>query len=200
VAPQNLFQGNSIEVSEELLKSELGSHFAIIYPDLITLREMYSHYIKSVLSKGNEIVMILPFLETVYNVRRILSENSANINVRRYEREQVLLIMDSLKGYFGSPDGLLPFLNQTVTYAHKVGKDGLSVLGDVGSFFYCNKKDRLLEYESTLSSKYRKMNYMKGFCMYNEQDFSRRLDEEERQRLFKHHTRTMNLLSPLRAA
>ena len=200
MVPKNIFQGNPTEVSEELIKSEFPSHFAIIYPDLITLREMYSHYIKSVLSKGNEIVMILPFLETVYNVRRILSEDSANINVRRYEKEQVLLIMDSLKGYFGSPDGLLPFLNQTVAYASKVGKNGLSVLGDVGSFFYCNKKDGLLEYESSLSFKYRKMNYMKGFCMYSEQDFSRRLDEEERQRLLRHHTRTMNLLSPLNTA
>jgi MEDS: MEthanogen/methylotroph, DcmR Sensory domain len=197
VVSKNLFQGNSTEVSEELLKSEFGSHFAIIYPDLITLREMYSHYIKSVLSKGNEIVMILPFLETVYNVRRILSENSANINVSRYEKEQLLLIMDSLKGFFSSPDGLLPFLSQTVAYVSKVGKNGLSVLGDVGSFFYSDKKDGLLEYESTLSSKYRKMNYMKGFCMYSEQDFSRRLDEDEQQRLIRYHTRTMKLLSPL---
>ena len=200
MASKNIFQGNPTEVSEELIKSEFGSHFAIIYPDLLTLREMYSQYIKSVLSKGNEIVMILPFLETVANVRRILSENSANINVSKYEKEQVLLIMDSLKGYFGSPDGLLPLLNQTVAYANKEGRAGLSALGDVGSFFYCNKRDRLLEYESTLSSKYRKMNYMKGICMYNEQDFNRRLDEEERQRLLKHHTRTMYLLSPLNEA
>jgi MEDS: MEthanogen/methylotroph, DcmR Sensory domain len=200
VVPKDIFQGNSTEVSEELIKSDFGSHFAIIYPDLITLREMYSHYIKSVLSKGNEIVMVLPFLETVYNVRRILSENSANINVSRYEKEQLLLIMDSLKGFFGSPDGLLPFLNQTVAYASKIGKNGLSVLGDVGSFFYSNEKDGLLEYESTLSSKYRKMNYMKGFCMYSEQDFSRRLDEDEQQRLIRYHTRTMKLLSPLNGA
>jgi MEDS: MEthanogen/methylotroph, DcmR Sensory domain len=200
VVPKDIFQGNSTEVSEELIKSEFGSHFAIIYPDLVTLREMYSHYIKSVLSKGNEIVMVLPFLETVYNVRRILSENSANINVSRYEKEQLLLIMDSLKGFFGSPDGLLPFLNQTVAYASKIGKNGLSVLGDVGSFFYSNKKDGLLEYESTLSSTYRKMNYMKGFCMYSEQDFSRRLDEDEQQRLIRYHSRTMKLLSPLNGA
>jgi hypothetical protein len=200
VASKNIFEGNPVEVSEELLKSAYGSHIAIIYPDLPTLREMYSQYIKSVLSNGNEIVMILPFLETVDNVRRILSEDSANINVRRYEKEQVLLILDSLKGYFGSPDGLLPFLNQTVAYANKAGKDGLSVLGDVGSFFYCNKKDGLLDYESMLSSKYRKMNYLKGFCMYNEQNYNKRLDEEERQRLLKHHIRTMNLLSPLNTA
>jgi MEDS: MEthanogen/methylotroph, DcmR Sensory domain len=197
---KNISQGNATEVSEELIKSEFGSHFAIIYPDLITLREMYSHYIKSVLSKGNEIVMILPFLETVHNVRRILSEDSANINVRRYEKEQVLLIMDSLNGYFGLLGGLLPFLIQTLAYASKVGKNGLSVLGDVGSFFYRNKKDKLLEYESTLSSKYKKMNYMKGFCMYSEQDFSKRLDEEERQRLFRYHTRTMKLLCPSNTA
>jgi hypothetical protein len=106
------------------------------------------------------------------------------------------LIMDSLKGYFDSPDGLLPLLNQTVAYANKVGKDGLSALGDMGSFFYRNKKDRLLEYESTLSSKYGKMNYMKGFCLYNEQDYSKRLDEEERQRLLRHHTKALSLLSP----
>ena len=73
---------------------------------------MCSQYIKIVLSNGNEIVMILPFLETVYNVRRILTENSTNINVRKYEKEQLLLILDSLKGYFGSPVGLMPFLSK----------------------------------------------------------------------------------------
>jgi hypothetical protein len=88
VASKNIFQGKSAEVSEELMKSAFGSHFEIIYPDLPTLREMYSQYIKIVLSNGNEIVMILPFLETVYNVRRILTENSANIIVRKYEKEQ----------------------------------------------------------------------------------------------------------------
>ena len=109
MASKNIFQGNPAEVSEELMKSAFGLHFAIIYPDLPTLREMYSQYIKIVLSNGNETVMILPFLD---NVRRILTENSANINVRKYEKEQLLLIVDSLKGYFGSPVGLMPFLSK----------------------------------------------------------------------------------------
>ncbi len=95
-----------------LLKISFKGHFAIIYPNLPTLREICSQYIKIVLSNGNEIVMILPFLETVYNVRRILTENSTNINVRKYEKEQLLLIPDSLKGYFGSPVGLMPFLSK----------------------------------------------------------------------------------------
>jgi hypothetical protein len=94
VASKNISQGNPAEVSEELIKSAYGSHIAIIYTDLSNLREMYSQYIKIVLSNRNEIVMILPFLETVYNVRRLLTENSANINVRKYEKEQLLLIVD----------------------------------------------------------------------------------------------------------
>jgi hypothetical protein len=56
---------------------------------------MYSHYIKAAL-KNNEIVVILPFYETVNNVRCILSEDSACIDVRKYEKEQSLLIIDSL--------------------------------------------------------------------------------------------------------
>ena len=42
----------------------------------------------------------------------MLTENSTNINVRKYEKEQLLLILDSLKGYFGSPVGLMPFLSK----------------------------------------------------------------------------------------
>jgi hypothetical protein len=104
--------------------------------------------------------------------------------------------VDSLKGYFGSPVGLMPFLSQTVEYASKLGKNGLSVLGDMGSFFYYNKKDGLLDYEMTLSSKYKNMNYMKGFCMYNGHDFDKRFNEEERQRLLVHHVKTLKLLPP----
>jgi hypothetical protein len=90
---------------------------------------MYSHYIKAAL-KNNEIVVILPFYETVNNVRCILSEDSACIDVRKYEKEQSLLIIDSLKGYFGSQDGLIPFVKKIVQFAKASGRDGVSVIGD----------------------------------------------------------------------
>ena len=115
ITRETAFRGHALEVSQELKKSAFGVHFLVIYPDLSTLREMYSYYVKSALSDdGNEIVLVLPFLETVDNVRRILSENSANIDVRKYEKEQSLLIMDSLKSYFGLQNGLMPFVGQTV--------------------------------------------------------------------------------------
>ena len=73
-------------------------------------------------------------------MRRILSENDANIDVRKHEKEQSLLIMDSLRGYFGSQDGLMLFVKQTVEYAKNSSKGGVSVLGDMGSFFIMRKK------------------------------------------------------------
>jgi hypothetical protein len=116
------------------------------YIRIYWLRELYSFYTRCALS-DNEIVLILPFLETADTVRRMLSGDSANIDVRKYEKEQSLLIIDSLKGYFGLQGGLMPFLIQTADFAKKSEKRILSVLSDMGSFFYYDKKDDLLQYE-----------------------------------------------------
>ncbi|HZA69484.1 MAG TPA: hypothetical protein VE548_07265 [Nitrososphaeraceae archaeon] len=77
--------------------------------DLQTLREMYSRYTKYALYDGNEIVVILPFYETAEAVRRVLSEDDAWIDVRKCEKEQALLIIDSLQGF---KDGLMLFVLQ----------------------------------------------------------------------------------------
>jgi DcmR-like sensory protein len=189
---ENIFRGHAVEVSAELRKSAVGAHALVLYPDLLTLRELYSFYARSALA-DSEIVLILPYLETVGNVKRILSEDSANIDVGKYEKEQSLLIMDSLKGYFGLQEGLIPFLIQTADFAKKSGKS-LSVLSDMGSFFYYDKKDDLLQYEMSLPSKYEKMN-LKGFCAYHQRDFDKRFSEKERQELINHHGKALMLLS-----
>ena len=189
---KNIFRGHAAEISEELRNSSLGTHALVLYPDLLTLRELYSFYARSALG-DSEIFLFLPYLETVANVKRVLSEDSANIDVRKYEKEQSLLIMDSLKGYFGLQEGLIPFLLQTADFAKKSGKS-LSVLSDMGSFFYYNKKDDLLQYEMSLPSRYERMN-LKGFCAYNLRDFDVRFSDKERQDLIKHHGKTLMLLS-----
>ena len=187
---QTTFQAFAEEISKELRESEIGSHFLIQYPDLPTLREMYSHYIKSAVPDDNEIVVILPFYETTDNVRRVLAEDSACMDVRKYEKEQRLLIMDSLRGYFGSTEGLMPFVKQTVEYAKNSGRENVSVLGDMGSFFYYKKKDDLIGWEMELPRKF-DMN-LKGLCLYHERDFAR-LSEAEKQQLLKHHNKILQL-------
>jgi hypothetical protein len=39
---------------------------------------------------------------------------------------------------------IIPFVIQTIAYANTSGKSGLSVLADMGSFFYYDKKDDLM--------------------------------------------------------
>ena len=193
---KRVFSSDAVETSQELHESEFGAHFLVVYPDLVTFRETYSQYVKEAM-KDNEIVIILPFYETVNDVRRIMSEDGLGISVRRYEREQSLLIMDSLKAYFGLKFGLIPFLNQTVEYAKKSGKDGVTVIGDMGSFFYSqNANSNLLQYEMTLPEVFEDMN-LKGFCFYHRRDFNGRLTEQEKKILLEHHGKTKYLLPSL---
>jgi hypothetical protein len=103
------------------------------------------------------------------------------------------LIMDSLKTYFGLQNGLIPFVRQTIEYANTSGKSGLSVLADMGSFFYYDKKDDLLQYEIALPFKYKNMN-LKVFCVYHKLDFDRRLTDKARQVLIEEHGKTLILL------
>jgi hypothetical protein len=95
-------------------ESSPGSHCLMVYPELMALRGVYSHYTKMQLEQGNEIILILPYYENTEMVRLILSgetihyENGNNpfgysgIDVNKYEKEGSLIIMDSLEGYFPS--------------------------------------------------------------------------------------------------
>ena len=195
ITSKNIRQGKIEDILNELTKTDLGAHYLVIYPDLITLRELYSHYIKTALYDKNEIVIVLPFYETADTVRKILTEDGANIDVRKYEREQSLVIIDSLKGYFGSQEGLMPFVKQTMDYAKTVGKSGVAVFADLGSFFYYGTtKGFILEYEKSLPSIYNGTN-LKGFCLYHEKDFGARLTGHQQNELQKHHGKSLIVIS-----
>ena len=83
-----------------LKDTSLGAHYLIVYPDLATLRKVYSHYIDSALNEKNEAVIVLPFFETTDNVRRVLKQSEFDIDVTKHEKQRSLLVTDSLKGYF----------------------------------------------------------------------------------------------------
>ena len=122
---ENLITGSNNEILDHLFHAEYGTHSILVYPNIETLRETYSRYVKMQLEDNNEIVLILPYYETANNVRKILSEgfvnniadgndsvvvvaavngtkNNSIIDVEKYEKEGSLIIMDSVRGYFGS--------------------------------------------------------------------------------------------------
>ena len=132
---------------------------------------------------------MLPFFETTDAVRRALRESEFDIDVTKHEKQQSLLDMDSLKGYLGSPEGVTQIIKRAVEDAKISGKNGVSVFGDLGSFFYHHKDNDLMDYELSLPSKYD--DNLKTFCLYNKREFDLRLTEQQRQKLLEHHGKNM---------
>ena len=190
----------SIAIFEEIRLAEYGVHYLVVYPDMITLRRIYSGYIKAQLEDNNEIVLILPYYETTEMVRSVLSGKNKNnqsniIDVRRYEKQGSLVIIDSVKAYFGSDIDLMSFLARLVKQAQSSGKSGIYVIADLASFYYYDRIDKIIEYEMSLPTKYDDEMKLKGFCFYHQEDFDKRLSKEQKQKLLEHHGKSLMLVT-----
>lgn len=180
---RKVIRGNHIHILRQLEKATYGSHYIVVYPDLDTLREIYSAYAKAhIVENNDEIVIILPYYETTDTVRRVLSENSACIDVRKYEKENSLLIINSFKAYFRSSVNIMTFFKSLVKRAQQLGKNGVGVFGDIGSIAH------LINYETSLPPKFDIK--LKGFCCYNMADYNR-LTEMQKQKLLDQHSKEL---------
>ena len=190
---ENLISDNSNDVLKQLRQAEFGAHYIIVYYDMMTLRQIYSGYIKAQLEDNNEIVLILPYYETTEGVRRILSGENNNgigdsiIDIRKHEKEGSLIIIDSVKAYFGSDTDLMSFIGKLSRQAQNSGKSGVSVIADLASFYFHNGIDKLIDYEMSLPTKYDDQMKLKGFCFYHQEDFDKRLSKDQKQKLLEHH-------------
>jgi hypothetical protein len=179
----------------QLRQAEMGCHYLVVYPNTPTLRKIYSSYTKSQLEDNNELVVILPYYETTYAVRSILSQT---IDVRKCVKEGSLLIIDSLQAYFYSGLGLTSFAKRLVEHAINSGMSGVSILADMGSFYLFNNDinnnnnthSLLLEYESSLPLRFKDIK-LKGFCLYHQEDFDNRFIVSEKEELLEHHYKNL---------
>ncbi|WP_458746489.1 MEDS domain-containing protein [Candidatus Nitrosocosmicus sp. T] len=176
---------NARDAAETISQSEYGLHCLLIYRDLTTLREFYSNYIQKQI-KDNELVQILPFYETENSVREILYKNmTVNLDIINQE-EKSLIIVDSLRGYLDHDDveSIWRNIEESVKYAGELGKKGISILGDAGSFLFKHKIQYLLDYESYLPLKFD--TNLKGICMYHQKDFSK-ISKDMQQKILDSH-------------
>ncbi len=192
--------GNSSDVLKQLRQAESGAHYIIVYYDLMTLRQIYAGYIKTQLEDNNELVLILPYYETTETVRSILSENHSSnegsvFDVSKYEKEGSLMIIDAAEAYFSSDTDLMSFVEKLAKQAQSSGKEGISVIADLASFYHFNRIDKLIEYEMSLPSKYDDKMKLKGFCFYHQEDFDRRLSKEAKQNLLEHHDKALIIVN-----
>ena len=177
-------RGDVAEIAQKLEQIESGGHVVLVYPNLETLREIYSHYCRTAL-ENNELVLLLTYYETADSVRHTLT--MVGIDVKRYEKERALMIIEDItKTYFGSGQDFLFFLNILNKQQEKRGKNGISVIADMGIFYHFNNndKDALFRFERSLPAKFDIR--LKRFCYYHIRDFDR-LEEKEKQDLLEHH-------------
>jgi|SRR6187200_1503104 hypothetical protein len=79
---------------DHINQAEHGAHYIIIYPDLDTLRDLYSNYVHKRIEQNNEIVLINPFYETTDAVRQVLSEKYSHGMKYRYQQNMICLLKD----------------------------------------------------------------------------------------------------------
>jgi MEDS: MEthanogen/methylotroph, DcmR Sensory domain len=185
--------GTSSEIVEQLAEITSGEHIILIYPDMYSFKEIYSHYCKAAL-ENNEIVLLLTYYETIDNVRQTLKE--IGIDTEKYEKGRALMIAhDITRTYFGSVEDFLFFIKILDEQQEKRGKNGISLFADMGIFFHHQQNDRkntIIEFEKSLGSKFDMR--LKRFCSYHKKDFDR-FEEYEKSELLEAHHLKINVLS-----
>lgn len=166
----------------------------VIYPILETFREFYTYYLQRQINLKNELVLFDPFYETVRNVKQNLSLGHINVNNYRYDCDISLIIADSLDQYFGKVP-VIEFSKRLVEVASKKRKNGVSIVSDMGPYFYKTLHHELVEYELSLPQEFAVP--LKGLCVYHQLDFDNTLTTKQQQVLIDHHSKRIKLIAQI---
>jgi KaiC/GvpD/RAD55 family RecA-like ATPase len=82
--------GDVLDIALGLDQIQYGDHVLLIYPNMDSIREIYSHYSRAALENG-ESVLLLNYYETADNTRQTMKE--IGIDVGTYEKEGRLMIV-----------------------------------------------------------------------------------------------------------
>jgi hypothetical protein len=190
------------DILHSLGQTQPGSHSIVVYPNLVTFRQIYSNYTNQEL-RNNRIVLILPHYETVQSVENFLL--LANVNVEKYQQQGVLSIIDGNEAFFNHPDidyntdydartnnekgNIVSLMRIMQAQAVKLGKDGITIILDLGCFFTQSLYD-LMSYEKSIPLIF-KNTTLKQLCMYHQRDFDERFTNSEQASLLDQHARSI---------
>lgn len=190
VHPNDGYYGSK-DVSDDLvlrlLKLPVGHHYLILYPNIETMRKLYTEYIPSLIEENNVAILFLPYYDTTNKVRQELT--TKGLDVRKYEQNNSLILLDFTKvvdnPYLGIPTafGLKEFINKTQAY-HKNKK--LVVIADMSLYNHIKNINDLLNFESLPHEAYGDQNW-KQLCLYHKLDFDLMFTDEQKQKILDYH-------------
>lgn len=186
-----VIEGNANYILQEIKETvEYGEHNLLIYPNLRVLTEIYSQYFKTRLEANKEIILFLSTYQNVNCVRRNLRD--VNLDVAKCEEDGSLVIIDSVRGYFGSEMDVLSLVKILSKRAQNQSRSGCFVIADMGSFYLIRRVIELVKYEASMPLKFdtygNGLIKSKALCTYHQKDFDS-LTEDQKQLLFAHHYR-----------
>jgi hypothetical protein len=183
-------------VLEQLNHVESGEHCILIYPNLATLREIYTQYYKKMLLKKEMVLFLLEGYESNDLISDYLT--ASGIDVIQNLGNGSLVLASSLKKFFSSESLFVEFLDVVRGDIDRMGnKNGMTIITDGGS--YCSSTENmtsstenmtsLIDFESFISSIV-DIKPVKLLCIYNRDDFNI-LTEEQKQILVQLHSKKL---------
>lgn len=190
-----VLEGSTDGILQEMMRSNYGEHNLLIYQDLSALKEIYSRYFKNRLESNKETILYLSTYQNVDRVRRTLRD--VDLDVARYEENGSLVILDSVRGYFGSDSDILSQIKISSKRAQNQGWSGCCVIADMGMFYLIKDEQRLLKCEVSMPLRF-DTDYdsikCKIYCCYHQKDFNR-FTKDERALLLEHHYRKLVIVN-----
>lgn len=165
---------------------EAGTHNLLVYDDLKTLRDIFGNCAKVLLPR-NEIVLLASQYDALDTLKHSLQQKG--VNVAKHMDDGTLFIIDAQLGYQAADTyGTLKLAMTLISRAKKEGRQGITWLGDMGSFFAYERISELVDYELFCPTKYEDI--LKIVCCYHEVDFNS-LDKKHKDKLIQHHYKSI---------
>lgn len=178
--------GSVSEILRMLEEAKFGERHVIVYPDLDGFNKICGQYTKKHLERDNEIVVLLPFYQTVDSVTVNL-HRQYNIDVRKYGEQGSLLIMDSYKTYTGFREDRELLFRRILSHAAMSSKNGISILMDMGVFSFIQEIEMIaVNFRDFLSSQ-QELN-IKAFFSYHKKDYDKLSEEKKSIRFSNNYT------------
>jgi CheY-like chemotaxis protein len=190
---QTVIRGTPTELAEQLQKGNLFEplgHNMLVYDNLEVFRQILADYAKTFLPQ-NEIILYATQYDSIDDLKQYLKRNG--VDVSKHLSDGTLFIIDAQHGYQGQ-DVLDTFkmAKTLVQRARKEERNGVSWVGDMGSFLALDRAFDLLDYELYCPATYQ--DTLKTVCCYHIEDF-KKLSTEQRNRLIDHHYKTVFVVS-----
>jgi hypothetical protein len=182
----NFVVGRVPTILEELQISD-NAHNMMIYSSRDSYREFYSQFSRDNLRR-NRLVMILPFNDHASTVKHDISKYLPNVD--NYQRNGSLKILDARVVYSDWQKGAIPLVMNAMAEAEEAGKEGVSIIGELGLYYKFEKIEELVNYEKSAPKKFDAK--LDAICVHSKGDINR-LSPNERAALFDCHSRTLVL-------